>query len=191
MYRSFYSDTCFRNENKWYYKIVKKDVINFLKPYYEFEKKSEDRDLALWLEKYCKPEKPLINIKLRNNLKLDVDDKKLIKLLDSLIRNFKIENNIIVYRGLDKDVFDNQNTVFVEKGYLSTSLVKEAIWFSHNKKYWYKILIPKGTFGFCPQVYTCRDIEYELILPRGAKLQLIKKKKKKKYIEIICKYFSV
>ena len=187
MYKSFYSDTCFKDKNKWYYKIIKKNVIDFLKPYFEF-KKNKNEDLVLWLKKYCKPENPPINIKLRNGLKLDVNDKRLIKFLDSLIQHFKIKDNIIVYRGVDIDVFQNGNTIFAENGYLSTSLVKEAIWFCHNKKYRYKIFVPKGTCGFCPQDFTCRVVEYELILPRGSKLQLIRKKKRKKYIEIICKY---
>ncbi|MCM1157779.1 MAG: hypothetical protein NC300_03725 [Bacteroidales bacterium] len=188
MYKSFYSDTCFGDKNNWYYKIVKRNVSDFLKPYYEFKKMNDNKKLGLCLEQYCKSENPLINVKLRKNLVLNNDDKKLIEILDCVINFIKIKDNIIVYRGLDIDIFNNKNTCYVDNGYMSTSLVKEAIQFSHNKKYWYKILVPKGNFGFCPQVFTCRDIEYELILPRSSKIKFIKNKNRRGHIEIICKY---
>lgn len=187
MYKTFYSDICFGDKNKWYYKIFKKNVSVFLKPYYEFREEYKNSNFALLLEQYCKSENPPINKKLRKKLELTTDDKKLIKLLDSLIRHFRIGDNIIVYRGLDIDIFEYKN-IIIENGYLSTSLVKEAVFFSHNEKYLYKIFVPKGNFGFCPQIFTCRNIEYELILPRESKLQLIRKKRRKKYIEVVCKY---
>lgn len=190
MYISYYSDICFSDKNKWYYKILKKDVNLFLKPYYDFKNGMNQNSISTisqQLERYCKSENPEINEKLRDSKELKQCDNELIEILDHLINQFKIPENIIVYRGADIDIFGDEYSSYKDLGYLSTSLVKEAVYFAHNKKYLYKISISKGTCGFCPQVFTCRDIEYELILPRNSIFQLVRKRKKKKYIEIVCK----
>ena len=190
MFISYYSSTCFPDKNKLYYKIFKRDVNTFLRPFREFRREMDNKGVSykitLLLEEYCKHRNPPINIKLRKKIQLNENDKKLIKVLDYLIRHFKCENDIIVYRGIDIDVFDN-DLIYVEPGYLSTSLVKESIEFCHKKDYLYKILVSKGSFGFCPNEFTFRNIEYELILPRNTKLQLLCKKKRKEYTEIVCK----
>lgn len=189
LYTSYYCDF-FESENKWYYKILKKDVNDFLQLYEVFKKAMDEEQktsaISQQLEKYCKPSKPPINHKLRNGLRLNQSDYQLIEDLDDLINKFSTSEEMIVYRGSDIDIFEN-DSVYTDAGYLSTSLVKESVQFAHNEKYLYKILIPKETHGFCPQVFVCRDIECEFILQRNAKLQLLKRRKRKEHIEITCK----
>ena len=189
LYRMYYCDLCFEDKNKWYYKILKKDAKEFLQPYDNYEQNMIQEDkiyIQQQLEQYCKPSKPPINKKLRDGEELSLSDWQLIHDLDNLINQFSLSEDTVVYRGTDIDIF-NKDANYTDKAYVSTSFVKEAVLETHNEKYLYKILLPKETHGFCPQVFTCRNIEYEFILPHNTTFQLLKRKERKEHVEIICK----
>ncbi len=112
-----------------------------------------------------------INNFLRRNKPMSPCDPDYMKITDQ-IRNellkFKLPDNIVVYRFLDRD-YSN----FIELGFTSTSLVYDIL-ANHisfkNKPIAYKIYLPKGTkgayLGF--DVGSSNQTECEFLLPPGA-----------------------
>lgn len=100
----------------------------------------------------------------------------------------KIPENITVYRAVDKDFFINtkvDNFKFLEKGFMSTSLLKESIIDTgegrytpyKSCKYILKIHINKGTHGiyseFIKSNFGGPSNEYEILFPPDVSIKLV------------------
>jgi hypothetical protein len=126
---------------------------------------------------------------------------KEIKLLDNLfLKNRKLKNNLIVYRGIKienniKDVLSNfeKNKIWLEKGFMSTSISSQFSYLfsknfsSDNEMFLLKIKVPKGT-PYIPLAWNVnkpnkeyiKRSEYEILLPRNCTL-IFDKKEIKEY----------
>lgn len=141
------------------------------------------------VEKYCKENCPTVNKLLRDSKGI-IKNNDEIRILDGIIRKTNLIENIIVYRIVNKDLFINSN-IYCEHGFMSTSLVNGDINSIHRGDYRLKIFLPVNTFGFYANFISCREGEYEYILPRNT--SLIKKnsystKDEKNEIECIIKH---
>jgi 8-oxo-dGTP pyrophosphatase MutT (NUDIX family) len=123
----------------------------------------EDKDN---LDKYVSIKYKEINGQLRED-KLSTENKKIVSVIDKVMKKNKLSQDTIVYRGFDSSDVKNQNA------FSSTSLDESvAKNFSRGKNPTIKkYVIPKGT----PCAYIGGK-EYELLLPRNFDLQKFEQK---------------
>lgn len=102
------------------------------------------------------------------------------KAIDSVIKKFDLSKNIKVYRGCDlgalgvMDVSDlTVGNVYVDKGYMSTSVVKDVA--KEFGDVLLEINVPKGkgTGAYINSRSRFMDEEYEFLIKRGAKCKIV------------------
>lgn len=132
-----------------------------------------DDNVVKVIAKYCKENEPKINLALRNN-KVNDEIMNEIKVLDEFLRKQYLNVPIVVFRLVNFNPFKDNN-VFTEKGFMSTSLVNsDAINCIHNYAYRLRIYLPSGTRGFYVNFISCREDEYEFLLPRETTIHYLK-----------------
>lgn len=143
------------------------------------------KETKMVISNYCKEDKPRINMLLRQNNKLNMKENKYKNILDRVLSD-EIGENIITYRKVKNNPFQNMNT-FVEKGYMSTSLIDGDINQIHTGDYMLKLLVPCKCAGFYVDYISCRYGEYEMLLKRNIRLKKIVQKKQNNRTIILCK----
>lgn len=123
------------------------------------------------IAEYCKENEPIVNHKLRINLVTDEVMGK-IQILDEFLDSYSIDQSIVVFRLINFNPFLEGNK-YTEKGFMSTSLVNGDINVIHNHEYRLKIHLSKGTKGFYVDYISCREGEYEFLLPRKTTITYI------------------
>nr|DAJ29976.1 MAG TPA: minor capsid component [Caudoviricetes sp.] len=145
-----------------------------------------------------------INLKLRNDKPLSKSDQRTIKALDSLIEDNTLPNNIVLYRndgiafiksrfGIDEDkiyslkaselvkaIKATKITEFLEKGYFSTSAIKNNNIFL-SRRVQSEIRVKKGTNAFVTNNWK----ESEVILKRNQRYKIVDISSEKDKIKII------
>lgn len=126
----------------------------------------------------------MINRSLRGNLyeddfPADIEKaKQFIPNIDSALETSKLPDDIVVYRGVNKDVFDGYDpndlidSVYIDKGFVSTSLYNKTTF--SKKDYQFEINIPAGSKGAylgSLSVYDHQN-ELEVLFPRGSRFQV-------------------
>lgn len=167
-----------------YKKFSENNVDEWIKKYkkisYELSKETKKV-----ISHYCKEDKPRINIFLRNDKQLNINWERYKNILDKVLSG-EIGENIITYRKVKDNPFQNTNT-FLEKGYMSTSLIDGDINQIHTGEYMLKLLVPFKCEGFYVDYISCRYGEYEMLLKRNIKLKKIVQKKQSNRTIILCK----
>ncbi|MEK5214655.1 MULTISPECIES: ADP-ribosyltransferase [Psychrobacillus] len=125
---------------------------------------------------YCKEDTPTLNLVLRNETEATEINSGEIKSLDQFLQGHRVNENIIVYRTINFNPFKKKRK-FIEKGYMSTSLLNNSPAHVFNYKYRLKIYVPKGTNGFYVNFISCRPGEFEFLLKRNTTLHFIKESK--------------
>lgn len=105
--------------------------------------------------------------------------KKTSKDLDSAIEKFNLTENITVFRGIDSDALSNidlehlSGQIYEDKGYMSTSPVHSDI--VDNRAALFEIQIPSGTGigAYVNSLSGFKDEEYEFLLKRGTKCEVV------------------
>ncbi|MCC0666492.1 ADP-ribosyltransferase, partial [Clostridioides sp. ZZV15-6597] len=133
---------------------------------------------------YCKQNKPEINRCLRDNKKINEKGNRYINILDKALSN-QIGENIITYRKVKENPFKDKN-IFLEKGYMSTSLIDGDINQIHTGEYMLKILVPYHCQGFYVDYISSRQGEFEMLLKRNIKLKKMASEKQKNRTLILC-----
>lgn len=113
-----------------------------------------------------------------------------IKNLDSAIQKFNLEDNIVVYRGIDsggsKAIFGSHNitpeeinsnfvgTVIQDKAYMSTSIKSSVAQDFSIGSPIIKINVPKGKGrgAYVNSISKYKNQEYEFLMKRGSKLKI-------------------
>lgn len=147
-----------------------------------------DKNVEEAIYNYCKQDEPRANYVLRNNEK-DNEIMKEIKLLNEFLTKYSLNENIVVFRLLNFNPFEN-GISFTEKGFMSTSLVKKDILLSHETDYRLKIYLPEGTKGFYVNFISSRIDEQEFLLPKEVTINYLNEYKSGDKLEIEC-YVSV
>lgn len=167
------------------YREFKEEEIKAWTKRYKEKSRTFSADTKDVVSQYCKQDKPKINESLRKGRKLSEQGLLHKEKLDHVLSE-KIGENIVVYRNLTFNPFI-ENGVFIEKGYMSTSLQDGVISAVHNGKYMLKILVPSECRGFYVDYISCRHGEYEMLLARNIKLEKILSVKQSERTLILCK----
>lgn len=129
--------------------------------------------------------------KLLRGCEEDLDEKQMkeyyekISIVSNEISRFSLQENIIVYRFTHKKLFKalfetsrmQKNNLFTEKGFMSTTLVRDLlVEFAKSHKYncLLRLYLPKGTKGRYMQL-TNRINEQEFLLPPNSTFKLLDK----------------
>lgn len=92
-----------------------------------------------------------------------------VKALDTAMKHFKTDKNIVVWRGCHNCFQGKVGSVVQDKGFLSTSVsINSAFHNSYKTKY--KILVPKGASVLPVGAKSSHPNEGEVILPRDSRL---------------------
>lgn len=191
----------FKEEEQGFHEILRKSN-NIIKTSFKKFKEKEakewaykryknvhiDKDVQEVIYKYCKQDEPRANYVLRNNEK-DNEIMKEVKLLDEFLTKYSLNENIVVFRLLNFNPFEN-GISFTEKGFMSTSLIKKDILLSHETDYRLKIYLPEGTKGFYVNFISSREDEQEFLLPKGVTINYSNEYRSVDKLEIEC-YVSV
>lgn len=167
-----------------YRKFDEFNIAGWIKKY-EKESKELPNQIKKVIFHYCKENQPQINRCLREGKELSDNQLKYMDSLDKALSNI-IGEKIIVYRNLKINPFINKST-FIEKGYMSTSLLDGEISAIHDGKYMLKILLPSSCQGFYVDYISHRTGEYELLLKRNIKLKKLALINQKDRVFILCK----
>ncbi|MEZ7734514.1 hypothetical protein O3801_00935 [Gemella sp. 27098_8_149] len=184
--------------------IQEQFLIN--KPF-KFDKRSMLNDFATAIQLYSGSTHQNINSVLRSEC--DIEDKDMyIRLGDKLIYEIlcapRLNNNIIVYRGVDSSTFENiisniqKNGDFVEDGFMSTTLLKDILVYGNNDAgaycdypYILKIYVDEGEVAVYSPLLCDKDDEHEMLFLHGGTLTIRNKAeidRKLKKIIIACNY---
>lgn len=167
-----------------YKKFTEDNVKEWIKKYKNTSNELPQETKSV-IGNYCKEDRPKINILLRDSNQLSTDENRYKNTLDEVLSR-EIGENIITYRKIKVNPFQNKNT-FLEKGYMSTSLIDGDINQIHSGKYILKLLVPSKCTGFYVDYISCRYGEYEMLLKRNIKLKKIAQKKQINRTIILCK----
>lgn len=108
-----------------------------------------------------------------------------IKHLDSAIARFSLRTNVVVYRGFGWDRRVKKGQIINDEGFVSTSVLKSVAdgWplsVARENKLVPTIIefvVPKGTNALFAESVTAVKEEYELLLARGQKLEILSTRK--------------
>ena len=163
---------------------------DWIKELQRLHKIKADNNIANLLYYYTGNSNVIYNNYLRGRLELDEDEVSKysndISIIANKISEFKLNENIIVYRYTHKKLFKLLfNTLkistgheFCDKGFTSTTLVKDLLKdFAKNRKYncLLKMYLPKGTVGAYVNYDDSSLNEQEFLLPPNSKFLLRKK----------------
>lgn len=109
-----------------------------------------------------------------------------IHIIKPWLYNFKLPEDIIVYRAISKkhlhkmkswskEIFGDNKNILYELGFLSTSLVLSELKKLYPKSIYLKIYLLKGTAGAYVDLISKRSEEQEFLILPGAKLYILKK----------------
>lgn len=113
-----------------------------------------------------------INDHLRHGYPISAANKKQIELIDKAMDKARVEQDMIVYRGIGNDnktgmpVSIKVGEIFQDSGYMSTSLVKGSEYSGTTK---FEILLPKGSRGIYAKAASNFPHENEFLLARNQK----------------------
>lgn len=162
-------------------------------------KDSNDKNnVANLLSKYTGNMNVAYNNFLRGYIKLDAKDTKeyckKIAIIEKEICKFALQENIIVYRYTRKNFFRNlfkslnpkMGETFIEKGFMSTTLLPNLLKDfpkknHHNCNCILKLYLPRETKGAYIEFDKGVLNEYEFLLPPNSTFKLIRKKFSFKY----------
>lgn len=151
-------------------------------------KNSHNKDILDYLKFYFGQSYKKINYGLRNDNLRENEVNSIRNCIKMINAAPEIPENITVYRAVDKDFFINtkvDNFKFLEKGFMSTSLLKESIIDTgegrytpyKSCKYILKIHINKGTHGiyseFIKSNFGGPSNEYEILFPPDVSIKLV------------------
>ena len=153
------------------------------------KKSYENKDALNYLKFYFGESYKRINYRLRNDNLQENEVETIRKCIEIIKATLQIPENIIVYRAVGKEFFINakiSTLKFLEKGFMSTSLSKEAVIDTgkgrytpyKSCKYILKIHINKGTNGiyseFIKSNFGGSSYEYEILFPPNILIKLIR-----------------
>lgn len=153
----------------------------------------DSNDITDLLYYYTGSMNDILNKLLRGYLVSELDEDELndftnkINIINTEISNFKLKENIIVwrytYKGFFERLFESNKIkvgrVFIEKSFMSTTLLPknlEEFALSNHYDTLLKIYLPKGTNGAYVDFEKDGLNEREFLLPKGCKFKLKKKK---------------
>lgn len=168
------------DKNNDNYKILSEnDIKNLQKSSDEcYNKLTPDEKEAMY--EYCMGGYQDVNDYLNGKFNGYENTKDFITQIDNAMSKYELKENIIAFRGVNGEHYDNYNVgdIFEEKMYYSTSLNKNiAQTFSDDKinSTMLEINVPKGTKSIYIGSNTEYDFEAELLLGRNLKYKVIGK----------------
>lgn len=178
----------YRRRNGW-------DPEIMIDPEYTEERFAADREEKEAFDRYCGYEAEKVNRRLRcekisSGWDFRITDSLFYRITDTMdrvIRQYRVPENIIVYRYVNADDLRKAYGLLLpgrsicDKGFLSTGLCREALASIHeadeeHKKGYnmlLKIYVPKGTMGLYVTLVCGRPAEQEMIFPRGTRLRIM------------------
>ncbi|MGF9913728.1 ADP-ribosyltransferase [Paenibacillus ehimensis] len=191
--------------------LSKNDIMESKEPvaYRKFESPSQVKDWEAevspgWLDTLSEKEKAAIKKytgssyhDINKNLRENGSDESLHKVsneISSGLRKFNLADNIVVYRGLSKNIFQKPadqlvGVIFTEPAFASTSLLSSS---SFGGSVQLEIRVPAGSKGaIVNPLSVFKDSEYEFLLDKGTMFEVIEAKEVNGTIYIIAEVLAV
>ena len=135
---------------------------------------SLSKDEEFVLSEYTDGKYEEINEQLRSG-NIDKGIQEYVDILDGMIERFNLEQPIQVYRAVPIDIVENIEDVYINKGFTSTSVDKNAV--SSEKLAFLIINIPagKGRGAYINNYSVHQNDEYEFLIKRNTSFNVIDK----------------
>ncbi|MFB6364256.1 ADP-ribosyltransferase [Paenibacillus elgii] len=191
--------------------LPKNDIMEFKEPvvYRKFENPSQVKDWEAevspsWLDALSEKEKAAIKKytgssyhDINKNLRENGSNEALHKVSEEIssgLRKFNLAENIVVHRGLSKNIFQKPadqlaGVVFTEAAFASTSLLSGS---SFGGSVQFEIRVPQGSKGaLVNPISVFKDSEYEFLLDKGTMFEIVEAKEVNGTIYIIAEVLAV